>query len=45
MLFRSGDHHLDEPACKFVQAAIEEVMNYPETDKQNEIKEGDKDHE
>ena len=36
----SGDHHLDEPACKFVQAAIEEVMNYPETDKQNEIKEG-----
>ena len=36
----SGDHHLDEPACKFVQAAIEEVMNFPETDKQNEIKEG-----
>ena len=28
----SGDHHLDEPACKFVQAAIEEVLNYPETD-------------
>lgn len=28
----SGNHHLDEPACKFVQAAIEEVMNYPETD-------------
>nr|DAS26484.1 MAG TPA: hypothetical protein [Caudoviricetes sp.] len=28
----SGDHHLDEPACKFVLAAIEEVMNYPETD-------------
>ncbi|WP_071141441.1 hypothetical protein [Acidaminococcus timonensis] len=41
----SGDHHLDEPACKFVQAAIEEVMNYPETDKPNEIKEGGKDHE
>ena len=37
----SGDHHLDEPACKFVQAAIEEVMNYPETDKP----EGGKDHE
>ena len=32
----SGDHHLDEPACKFVQAAIEEVMNYPEADKTNE---------
>lgn len=28
----SGDHHLDEPACKFVLVAIEEVMNYPETD-------------
>ena len=28
----SGDHHLDEPAGKLVQAAIEEVMNYPETD-------------
>lgn len=41
----SGDHHLDEPACKFVQAAIEEVMNYPETDKPNEIKEGGKDHD
>ena len=36
----SGDHHLDEPACRFVLAAIEEVMNYPE----NEIKEVDKDH-
>ena len=36
----SGNHHLDEPACRFVQVAIEEVMNYPETDKQNEIKEG-----
>lgn len=24
----SGDHHLDEPACKFVAAAIEEVMAY-----------------
>lgn len=24
----SGDHHLDEPACKFVEAAIEEVMAY-----------------
>lgn len=41
----SGDHHLDEPACKFVQAAIEEVMNYPETDKTNEIKERGKDHD
>lgn len=41
----SGDHHLDEPACKFVQAAIEEVMNYPETDKPNEINEGGKDHD
>lgn len=26
----SGDHHLDEPACKFVAAAIQEVMNYKE---------------
>lgn len=32
----SGDHHLDEPACKFVLAAIEEVMNYPETDAKKE---------
>ncbi len=41
----SGDHHLDEPACRFVLAAIEEVMNYPEADKQHEIKEGGKYHE
>ena len=41
----SGDHHLDEPACRFVLAAIEEVMNYPETDKPNEINEGGKDHD
>lgn len=41
----SGDHHLDEPACKFVQAAIEEVMNYPETDEPKKIKEGGKDHD
>ena len=41
----SGNHHLDEPACKFVQAAIEEVMNYPETDEPKKIKEGGKDHE
>lgn len=26
----SGDHHLDEPACKFVAAAIQKVMNYKE---------------
>ena len=32
----SGDHHLDEPACRFVQAAIEEVMNYPETDERRQ---------
>lgn len=41
----SGDHHLDEPACRFVQAAIEEVMNYPETDEPKKIKEGGKDHD
>ena len=41
----SGNPHLDEPACKFVQAAIEEVMNYPETDEPKKIKEGGKDHE
>lgn len=41
----SGDYHLDEPACKFVQAAIEEVMKYPETDEPKKIKEGGKDHE
>ena len=41
----SGDHHLDEPACRFVLAAIEEVMNYPETDEPKKIKEGGKDHE
>ena len=41
----SGDHHLDEPACKFVQAAIEEVINYPETDEPKKIKEGGKDHD
>ena len=41
----SGDHHLDEPACKFVQASIEEVMDYPETDEPTKIKEGGKDHE
>ena len=28
----SGDHHLDEPACKFVAAAIEEVMAYGKED-------------
>ena len=41
----SGNPHLDEPACKFVQAAIEEVMKYPETDEPKKIKEGGKDHE
>ena len=41
----SGDHHLDNPACKFVQAAIEEVMNYPESDEPKKIKEEGKDHD
>lgn len=41
----SGDHHLDEPACKFVQAAIEEAMNYPESDEPKKIKEEGKDHD
>ena len=41
----SGDHHLDEPACRFVLAAIEEVMNYPENDEPKKIKEEGKDHD
>ena len=41
----SGNHHLDEPACKFVQAAIEEVMIYPEIDEPKKIKEEGKDHD
>lgn len=41
----SGDHHLDEPACRFVLAAIEEVMNYPDSDSPKETNTGGETHD
>ena len=41
----SGDHHLDEPACGFVLAAIEEVMNYPDSDRPKETNTGGETHD